>query len=356
MADPTGLTHPKSGPGTTVNSVSPDWIVAVSTREIERGELTPDNDGRARVAMHEHGCVLLRGAFPPAIVEAMQREYVSQFGALDLAGMQGMAAKPPPNRIIQVGGMRYDIALRMTGAFGRTEVFANRLLLKFLHPTLGVDMHLNSFTVVVSHPNATQQRSHRDYPHLFFEPGVGLDLTPHAVNVVVPLIDVDLETGPTGVWLGSHRWPGHAAKIENMTVAPLQRGDCMMLDYRTLHTGLPNASRQIRPIVYMVYARPWFFDNSNHISRIPLDMSIEQYNQLPASLRPLMIRAFSYAVRARWNDVDAHRPAAGAAPPPAQHAAPPAANDPASLRKAGRNDPCPCGSGQKYKHCHGRLG
>ncbi|MFL5521704.1 MAG: SEC-C metal-binding domain-containing protein [Gemmatimonadales bacterium] len=22
----------------------------------------------------------------------------------------------------------------------------------------------------------------------------------------------------------------------------------------------------------------------------------------------------------------------------------------------GRNDPCPCGSGKKYKQCHGRLG
>ncbi|MBM5574520.1 hypothetical protein GKO28_09715 [Deefgea sp. CFH1-16] len=21
----------------------------------------------------------------------------------------------------------------------------------------------------------------------------------------------------------------------------------------------------------------------------------------------------------------------------------------------GRNDPCPCGSGKKYKHCHGQL-
>jgi preprotein translocase subunit SecA len=25
------------------------------------------------------------------------------------------------------------------------------------------------------------------------------------------------------------------------------------------------------------------------------------------------------------------------------------------LPKVGRNDPCPCGSGKKYKHCHGRL-
>lgn len=25
------------------------------------------------------------------------------------------------------------------------------------------------------------------------------------------------------------------------------------------------------------------------------------------------------------------------------------------MEKVGRNDPCPCGSGKKYKLCHGRL-
>ena len=24
-------------------------------------------------------------------------------------------------------------------------------------------------------------------------------------------------------------------------------------------------------------------------------------------------------------------------------------------RKVGRNEPCPCGSGKKYKQCHGKL-
>jgi preprotein translocase subunit SecA len=46
--------------------------------------------------------------------------------------------------------------------------------------------------------------------------------------------------------------------------------------------------------------------------------------------------------------------AAGAPPPDA--AAPPV---PETFvregRKVGRNEPCPCGSGQKYKHCHGKL-
>ena len=26
-----------------------------------------------------------------------------------------------------------------------------------------------------------------------------------------------------------------------------------------------------------------------------------------------------------------------------------------SEKKVGRNDPCPCGSGKKYKHCCGKL-
>jgi preprotein translocase subunit SecA len=31
------------------------------------------------------------------------------------------------------------------------------------------------------------------------------------------------------------------------------------------------------------------------------------------------------------------------------------ADDPSSWGKVGRNEPCPCGSGKKYKHCHGRF-
>jgi uncharacterized protein YecA (UPF0149 family) len=30
------------------------------------------------------------------------------------------------------------------------------------------------------------------------------------------------------------------------------------------------------------------------------------------------------------------------------------ANDPSGWGKVGRNEPCPCGSGEKYKQCHGR--
>jgi preprotein translocase subunit SecA len=30
-------------------------------------------------------------------------------------------------------------------------------------------------------------------------------------------------------------------------------------------------------------------------------------------------------------------------------------NDPSTWGKVGRNEACPCGSGKKFKHCHGAL-
>ncbi|MBV8428217.1 MAG: SEC-C domain-containing protein, partial [Hyphomicrobiales bacterium] len=30
-------------------------------------------------------------------------------------------------------------------------------------------------------------------------------------------------------------------------------------------------------------------------------------------------------------------------------------DDPSSWGRVGRNEACPCGSGKKFKHCHGRL-
>ena len=57
----------------------------------------------------------------------------------------------------------------------------------------------------------------------------------------------------------------------------------------------------------------------------------------------------------------ADAPASGPAPPPAfpirhRQAAPTLdPDDPATWGRVPRNAPCPCGSGKKYKHCHGRV-
>ena len=39
---------------------------------------------------------------------------------------------------------------------------------------------------------------------------------------------------------------------------------------------------------------------------------------------------------------------------PATEPTPPKPEPAQTFPKVGRNDPCPCGSGKKYKNCHGR--
>ena len=51
---------------------------------------------------------------------------------------------------------------------------------------------------------------------------------------------------------------------------------------------------------------------------------------------------------------DGQRPTGGAAPPPRQE--PAVETFKRDKAKVGRNEPCPCGSGKKFKQCHGKLG
>jgi hypothetical protein len=277
-----------------------DWIIPVSQAESTAGSLLRATASAAYDAMRKSGCVLLRGVFSTAAIDALYREYQSQYGAMDSRQMAEQSANPLPNPFLEVGGGRYEITPRMSGPFGAPELFANVLLRRFLIPLLGSDMRLSGFTIVVSHPGAPLQHIHRDHAHLCAEPGVGSRLPVYAVNVSVPLIDVDLETGPTGIWPGTHMWPeGEVPTPETATMIPFQRGDCILMDYRTLHTGLPNRSTRARPIIYMVYTRTWFFDEVNHAGRAPLDMPLEKYLSLPETVRPLLLRAFSQAMRDR---------------------------------------------------------
>jgi ectoine hydroxylase-related dioxygenase (phytanoyl-CoA dioxygenase family) len=278
-----------------------DWIVPVSESERANGALLSSTADVIRRALQTEGLALLRGAFPAAVIHGLHQEYLNQYGALNSRQMADRASDPPPNPFLDVGEARYEITPRMKGEFGNPEAFANPLLCRFLASLLGADMRLSGFTIVVSFPGAAVQHVHRDHPQLFGD--LGPVLPAYAINVAVPLVDVSLETGPTGVWPGSHRWPDtpgtELPSAETATRTSFQRGDCVMLDYRTFHTGLANQSDRVRPIVYMAYARTWFFDETNHEGRTSLDMSLETYHSLPVSVRPLVLRAYSQAMRAQ---------------------------------------------------------
>jgi preprotein translocase subunit SecA len=81
----------------------------------------------------------------------------------------------------------------------------------------------------------------------------------------------------------------------------------------------------------------------------------EQWDILKDSIRQEVAHTiFHVAVRQESPSRPIRQPAAS---PMAQVATARTSNQPptqAGQKKVGRNDPCPCGSGKKYKHCHGK--
>lgn len=280
-----------------MNTPAPTYIVEVSPEERAAGQLTPANAAQAYSAMNMQGFAILRGCFSPAHVADMYREYQAQYGHLSAAEMVELTHRSSP--VMKVGPGRFDVMIKLVGAFD-TRAYANDLVLRFLSPLLGQDMRLSSVSAVPSYPGAEQQRMHRDSPQLFPDYQVGPDLPVHAINVSVPLIDVDMTLGPTGVWVGSHRVvDGKEPAPDTFVAAPFLRGDAFVIDYRTMHAGLANVSQTVRPILYMLYARHWYFDAGNYAWRAPLDMPLETFQALPDNIKLLLIRAYSEVMRAK---------------------------------------------------------
>jgi preprotein translocase subunit SecA len=85
------------------------------------------------------------------------------------------------------------------------------------------------------------------------------------------------------------------------------------------------------------------------VSRMLAHVQVMTPEEQQAMLAEMQARAQAQAPRVA--PAEARVPAmAGAAPAPGVDP-----DDPGTWGQSGRNDPCPCGSGKKYKHCHGRV-
>ncbi len=90
----------------------------------------------------------------------------------------------------------------------------------------------------------------------------------------------------------------------------------------------------------------------NEVVRVLMTVRIQSAEQVDAATEqePAKLDNVNY----HHSDYDAAL--SGEDPGIAPEQAPAPARSPAAAQpKPGRNDPCPCGSGKKYKHCHGKL-
>jgi preprotein translocase subunit SecA len=84
-----------------------------------------------------------------------------------------------------------------------------------------------------------------------------------------------------------------------------------------------------------------------------ITQKLAQIRPLTAEEQEVLMR--QYAAQQAASQKPAETPAAPAAAPKTPLIAGFVDDDPSTWGNPGRNDACPCGSGEKFKHCHGRL-
>ena len=227
----------------------------------------------------KNGCVVFDRIFEPAFIDALRDEYFRQFPDVD--------ANPPEDKY-KVGGRRLQLAVKMTGAFLSPDLYANPVLLKFAGAALGEDHLIESLAVVTALAGADAQHLHRDHEDLFAEQPLARAMVgAYAVTVAIPLIDLTPETGTTRLFVGSHRRDRNEEAVE---LPYLECGRCYAMDYRLWHQGTDNRTSAERPIIYLVYARPWFTDISNYGNNNRINIAADDLASIAEEHRPLFRR------------------------------------------------------------------
>ena len=228
------------------------------------------------------GYIAVDRLFDPGMIDAVHDEYQRQVGGRDLDGL-------PPH--LQVGDRRVQVPIELKGPLLVPMLTAHPLLLRMIDVILGPDPVIDSMTCVIAFPGAADQPLHRDHPVLFY--GDAHSTPCFALTVAVPLIDLTPESGSTIVFPGTHlllNAPDPGDHPGGGEIGYPKRGGCYFMDYRLWHQGAANRSGQPRPILYIIYTRPWFTDPINFRSHARLRLSKEDALAMPAAQRRLFRR------------------------------------------------------------------
>ena len=234
-------------------------------------------------AFLDQGAVVINNVFQPEYLEKVKHAYLAAYG-----GLRDTAR--------EVGDDRTMIALDIKPPFSAPGLFAPEVVRPLLGQLLGVNYILDAYVAVTSRAGSPDQHVHIDFPLLFDEDEDLSKATPaYALTLAIPLIPVDAMTGVTRVWLGTHRrridWKNSNPDLmDSVSIIP-EYGGCYLFDARLLHGGTANYSKTERPILYIIYCRPWWRDSSNFYNQKPLNISLDVLTSIPPTLRPL----FRYA-------------------------------------------------------------
>lgn len=230
----------------------------------------------------KQGYLAIDRLFDPLLIDAIRDEYQTQYGRFDPKDL-------PPH--LAVGDLRVQVPIELKGPLLDPMLSAHPLLLHMVEAIVGKDPLIDSLTCVTAFPGASEQKLHRDHPALF--PAEEDPEPCFALSVAVPLIDLTPETGSTLVFPGTHLkkdGPNARDRPGESKTSHLARGGCYFMDYRLWHQGAANHSDKPRPVLYIIYSRPWFTDLVNFRRHERLKLAKDDLIAMPASQRALFRR------------------------------------------------------------------
>ena len=264
--------------------------ITLSDRELENRSLNAARVERAAHLFSQQGALFIKNLFRKDLIQTLRDAFLDEY------------ANTPENEIrktcLQVGDKRFMFSIAFRSPFNDPDLYASPLLLPILRTLVGSECILQSVGVVCAYPGSEMQHLHADHPPLF-EEAVGLNafFPTYALHVVVPLVDLDEDCGTTALWEGSHRMksPGDEKRfsaqatdlLEGASLPWPKIGDCYLMDYRLRHRGTPNRSNRPRPILYLIFSRPWFKDHRNYTLQPRLVMDAPEYEKISEEHRVL---------------------------------------------------------------------
>lgn len=253
--------------------------VEISEAEHQSGKMSSDTRTLAETLFKRHGGLMIKDAFGADQIDQMREEFDALRTQHEAAIDDGGA--------LRVGDKRFMISMELKGAFAAPNVIASPFVLPVLHRLLSKDAILGSFTAVASMPGSKDQSLHRDNPPLFEEQST-LETPSFCIALIIPLIALDETTGATRIIKGSHRKRTAEAKTMPVQDPVVDLGSCYLMDSRLFHQGMANNSDRVRPILSLVYQRPWYRDHKNFKKQSPLMMSDAQRKSFPREMRKLV--------------------------------------------------------------------
>jgi hypothetical protein len=225
------------------------------------------------------GCLLLENVFSALFIQELDTVYAERYGHYYQAEKHADA--------LNVGHRRFLITVGFQLPFNTPQLYANPLVLPIIESILDNDCVLGSLASVVSLPGAALQHAHADYSPLF--PSFPSRLLPsYALTLFIPLVELNDFHGTTRIWPGSHR-SGNQEQLQADFVDPqVPLGSCVLMDYRVLHQGTENRAEIPRPILYLVYHRPWFKDYKNYKKQPFLLLTESERQRIPEQHRRLI--------------------------------------------------------------------